>query len=219
MIIFFKNFKRTERTLLSIQSVRHLFPNIEIYCLNLFLESEDEYAEHLELFKEFNVKLFFDKKKYNFESSGAGSINNGFYFTEGINKMYNLTKDKEKVLMLDEDSFFTTGETIKFLLNNDFDFAYGTWPSPMPNNFEQINGSIVGINCLKLANLFPIPEKEEYIENLLGAELHNKCIESGLNTLLIPTRLYINYGGDGTHTNNIDEIKLELSKANIPFKI
>ena len=96
---------------------------IDIYCLNLYLENENEYDEYLELFEEFNVKVFSDKKEYNFESNAAGSMNNGLYFTEGINKMFKLSKGREKVLMLDEDSFFTSGETIKFLLENDFDFA------------------------------------------------------------------------------------------------
>jgi hypothetical protein len=217
MIVFFKNFRRTDRTLLSIQSVRFLFPNIPIYCLNLFLDNEHEYDDYLSEFERLNVKVFSDKKKYNFESSAAGSRNNGFYFTEGINKMYELIKNEKKVLMLDEDSFFTTGETIKFLIENEFDFAYGTWPSPMPNKYEQINGSIICVNPSRLTKLFPIIEKQEYIENLLGAELHNKCLESGFKTLLIPTREYINYGGDGKHTNDIEEIKKELLKAKIPF--
>lgn len=215
MIVFFKNFNRTERTLLSIRSVRYLFPDIDIRCLNLFLESEHEYDEYASSFNDMNVKIFFDKKTYNFETNGFYSMNNGFYFTEGINKIFNLTKNEEKVLMLDEDSFFTTGETLRFLLENDFDLAYGTWPSPEPNGYEQINASIICLNCFKLKTLFPIPEKQEWVENLLGRELHNKCVELGYKTVKIPTRDYINYGGDGIHTNNIEEIKTEMRKANM----
>ena len=33
MIVFYKNYNRLERTYLSIQSVRYLFPEIEIHCL------------------------------------------------------------------------------------------------------------------------------------------------------------------------------------------
>jgi hypothetical protein len=218
MIVFFKNFNRTNRTLLSIQSVRYLYPEIKIYCLNLFLENENEYDNYLEYFREFNVNVFFDKKTYNFEASAAGLKNNGFYFTEGINKMFYLSQNKEKVLMLDEDSFFTTGETIRFLIENEFDLAYGTWPSPFPNSYEQINGSIICINTRTMKSIFPINERSEYIENLLGLDLFDKCVKLGLKTRLIPTRIYTNYGNDGIHTNDIEEIKKALTKANIPFK-
>lgn len=219
MIIFFKNFRRTDRVLLSIQSVRHLFPTIEIYCLNLFLVDKNEYASYVNLFNEFNVKVFYDSKKYNFASSAVGSKDNGFYFTEGINKMYQLVSDKEKVLMLDEDSFFTTGTTIKFLLENNFDLAYGTWPSPDKKCDVEINGSIIAFNCKTTKPIFPIREAFEYIETILGIEAYNKCLSLGLKTLLIPTRQYLDYGNDGTHTNDIGIIIQELIKANIPFKL
>jgi hypothetical protein len=42
MIIFYKNFRRLERTYLSIQSVRFLFPKIEIHCLMQYKNSMDE---------------------------------------------------------------------------------------------------------------------------------------------------------------------------------
>jgi hypothetical protein len=61
MIVFYKNFKRTERTLLSIQSVRHFYPDMDIRCLNLFLDNADEYKEYIEKFESLNVKLYFDK--------------------------------------------------------------------------------------------------------------------------------------------------------------
>lgn len=218
MIVFFKNFQRTERVLLSIQSVRHLFPEIEINCLNLYLENPSEYDNFIPVFKKLNVKLFFDVKKYNFESFAGGSMNNGYYFTEGINKMFNLVSFG-KVLMLDEDSFFTTGETIRFLMENEFDLAYGTWPSPTPNGFEQINGSIICFNTETTKNLFPIPEYREYIENLLGKEIYGKGLNLALKMVKIPTRTYIDYGNDGTHTNDIETIKEKLKEANIPFTI
>jgi len=220
MLIFFKNFKRTERTLLSIQSIRYWFPTIKIYCLNLYLNSSDEYIAYSDLFKELDVVVFYDKKTYNFESDAGGSINNGFYFTEGLNKMFNLCNDDDdKVLMLDEDSFFTSGETLKFLIENEFDLAYGTWPSPNPNKYEQINGSIICLKPRVMKNIFPIKECGEYIENLLGRELYDKCIKMGLRVIKIPTRTYTDYGGDGIHTNDVEIIKKELIKVNIPFKL
>lgn len=230
MTIFFKNYKRTDRTLLSIQSVKHFFPNIKICCLNLYDESADEYLynfeKELQLFKKLEVKLFFEKKKWNFlkETSAKGSPNNGYYFTEGINKIQSITKDEEKVLIIDEDSFFTNGKTIEFLLNSNFDFAWADWECiENPLTYEHkpkmsINGSIIAINSKKLNHLFPIVEKREYIEFLLGFELYEKCLNEELSLVKIPTRLNQNFCGDGVWTNEIEVIKSELQKANIPYE-
>jgi hypothetical protein len=230
MVVFFKNYKRTDRLLLSIQSVRHLYPNIDIRCLFLYDKSADEYIydfdKEINLLKKLNVKLFFDKKKWNFENkSGAGSSLNGYYFTEGINKIQALTNDCEKVLILDEDSFFTSGLTIEFLLKNDFDLACCNWPAP-PNMISysqrpvfEMNGSILAINSKKINHFFPIIEKEEYIEILLGHELFSKVRDMENSVVLeIPTRKYNNYFDDGCHTNDIEVIKNELKKANIPYE-
>jgi hypothetical protein len=229
MIVFYKNYKRTDRTLLSIQSVRYLFPDIDIRCLFLYDESLDEYIyEHnkeIDLLNKLQVKLYFDKKKWNFnQTSAVGSSNNGYYFTEGINKIQNICRDiDEKVLIVDEDTFFTTGETIKFLLNNDFDLACSYWESPEPVIYNrrpkfEVNGSIICINSKKLNNLFPIIEQAEYIEVLLGHELYEKCIDFEFKVVNIPTRHGKNYFGDGCWTNNIEVIKNELTKANILYE-
>ena len=224
MIVFYKNYKRSDRTFLSIQSVKHLFPNIDVRCLFLFDESVEEYSEDIKKFEELGVKCYADFKKYNFGSPrGAGTPLNGYYFTEGINKIQNITKEIDgKVLIIDEDSYFTTGTTINFLMETDFDFAWCNWPGPNPIKFNQrhmgINGSFLAINPQRLNIFFPIPEYEEYIENLLGYELYDKCIESNFKVVKIPTRLYADYCGDGTHTNDINEIIQELKKAKIPFK-
>jgi hypothetical protein len=189
MVVFFKNYKRTDRTLLSIQSVR-----------------------------------YFDKKKWNFGSDSAfGSANNGYYFTEGINKIQSLTKNEKKVLIIDEDTFFTTGETIKFLLNNDFDLACSYWQAPEPIIYKcrskfEVNGSIICINSKKLNGLFPIIEQAEYIETLLGYELYDKCIDLEFKVIEIATRHGQNFFGDGCWTNDIEKIKEELTKANIQYE-
>ena len=230
MIVFFKNYKRTDRVLLSIQSVRFLFPDIDIRCLNLYDESADEYLyeceSDLELLKKLNIKLYFDKKKYNFgDTSAEGSSYNGYYFTEGINKIQAITKDYDKVLIIDEDSFFTTGDTIKFLLSNPFDLACCHWPAPpdMLTYTErpqfEMNASILAINPKRINQFFPIIEKKEYVEILLGHELFDKVrnMEDSI-VLEIPTRRYDDYCGDGLHTNDIRIIKEELTKANIPYE-
>lgn len=222
MKIFFKNYKRTDRTLLSIQSVRFLFPNIKICCLNLYDTSADEYDLDIPNFNKWNVDLYFDKKKWNF-GPGTYSSYNGYYFTEGINKIQALTKNDEKVLIIDEDTFFTTGETIKFLLNNDFDLACSHWGSPEPVIYArrpkfELNGSIICINSKKLNELFPIIEQAEYIEILLGHELYEKCIDLEFKVIEIATRHGQNFFGDGCWANDIEKIKEELTKANIPYE-
>jgi hypothetical protein len=222
MKIFFKNYKRTDRTLLSIQSVRFLFPDIKICCLNLYDVSQDEYKNDIVNFNKWNVDLFFDKKKWNF-GPGTYSSYNGYYFTEGINKIQALTKNDEKVLIIDEDTFFTTGETIKFLLNNDFDLACSHWRSPEPVIYDrrpkfELNGSIICINSKKLNELFPIIEQAEYIEILLGHELYEKCIDLEFKVIEIATRHGQNFFGDGCWANDIEKIKEELTKANIPYE-
>ena len=58
----------------------------------------------------------------------------------------------------------------------------------------------------------------EYVENVLGFELYDKCEVEGFEIVRIPTRQYGDYCGDGIHTNDVNEIKTELSKAKIPFK-
>ena len=223
MIVFYKNYKRTDRTLLSIQSVRHLFPDIEIRCLLLYDSDVSEYDSYIELFKKFNVTLHFDKKTYNFGSSAVGSPHNGYYFTEGINKIFNITQDvDDKVLILDEDQFFTTGETIKSLLNNDFDLACAFWHCPKPITYKNtakfgVNGAILALRPTKFKNIFPLPEKYEYIENLLGHELYSPAANNKLNIFRIPTRTHTDYHGDGINTNDINVIIQHLEKFNIPY--
>lgn len=225
MIVFYKNYKRTDRTILSIQSVRHLFPEIEIRCLLLHDEDPKEYFYYMSLFKEFNVKTYNDKKKYNFGASGVGSAYNGYYFTEGINKIYDIVKDEEqKVFILDEDEFFTTGETIRFLLNTEFDLAYSHWLAPSPIHYARkasvdMNGAFLAIRPSVLKKYFPLLETKEYIEILLGHELHDKCKNDRLNVVNIPTRYNWEYYGDGFHGNDVELIKEHLTKANIPFKL
>jgi len=223
MIVFYKNYKRTERVILCIKSVRYLFPEMNIKCLLLYDENKEEYDSYIQVFRELNVELFFDKKTYNFGTSGVGSANNGYYFTEGINKIHNIVKDiDDKVFILDEDEFFTTGETIRFLLRTDFDLACSHWPAPYPNYYPtrpslEVNGAFLAINPKKLNRYFPLPEMFEFIEILLGHELYDKCVTDEMKTVIIPTRNFTNYHGDGIHTNHIEEIKQHLITANIPF--
>jgi len=223
MIIFFKNYKRTNRVLLSIRSVRHFFPYVDIRCLFLFDERKEEYDDSIiDSFKSYNVKLYFDKKTYNFGINSEGLPYNGLYFTEGLNKIQKIVNDLEdKVLFLDEDNFFTTGETINFLINNEFDLACCNWPSPprlITYSYKpsyQVNASIICLKPKILQYIFPIPEKIEWVEDLWGHEIHDRVLKDGHKIIYIPTRNYTNYHGDGVFTNDINVIRTELMKAGI----
>lgn len=220
MVIFYKNYKRSERTFLSIQSVKHLFPELDVRCLFLYDQTYDEYSNVISEFETLGIKCYGDQKKYNFnEISGEGSEYNGFYFTEGINKIQNIMREFDgKLLVLDEDCYFTTGITIKFLLEEQYDLAYCNWPSPTLKHPIGINGSMLSFNPKKIMNVFPLPEKKEYIEDLLGVNLYDKCLSQNFKVVKIATRDYVNYFGDGRHTNDINVIKNDLINHKIEFK-
>jgi len=219
MIVFYKNYKRSERTYLSIQSLKHFFPNVDVRCLFLYDENPEEYYSDILKFESIGVTCYLDIKKYNFPNlTSFGNKINGFYFTEGINKIQKIMNDLDgKLLVVDEDSYFTNGETIKFLLNEECDLAFCNWPSPDLIHKIGINGSILSFNPKILNHFFPLPEKEEYIEDLLGVHLYDRCVSENFKVIKIPTRDYNNYFGDGTHTNDISEIKDQLIKHKIKF--
>jgi hypothetical protein len=220
MVVFFKNYKRSDRTFLSIQTVKHLFPDLKICCLFLYDENEDEYESDINQFESVGVTCYTDRKKHNFNNvNGQGSSLNGFYFTEGINKIFNIMKDHNgKLLVLDEDSYFINGKTIEFLLSTDFDLAYANWHSPNREHPIGINGSIISFNPKKVEDFFDLPERKQYIEDLLGFEFYDKCVNRGLEVIKIPTRDYDNYHGDGKHTNDINVIISDMDMNKITYE-
>lgn len=235
MIIFFKCFRRIDRVYLSIQTVRYIFPKIQIECMLQYKNDINEINKnHIEKIRKLNVNIFFDKKKYDFGQSGESSIVNGFYFTEMINKAHNHYKEYDgKVLVLDEDNIFTKKTTINFLINNEFDLAYGTWGSPDTAHLDSCkkkygifkeqggnitpNASFMCFNFKKLNDFFPLPEKKFWVENLLLEELVAK-VKDNYNVKLIPTRNFYDYGGDGIFTNDIRVLKRCVHQANIKFE-
>ncbi len=86
--------------------------------------------KHIKQLQDLNIILHFEKKKYDFGATVCGSSVNWYYFTEYINIIQKLTNDYEKVLIMYENNFFTKGEIIHFLLNNEFYLAYGAWIEP-----------------------------------------------------------------------------------------
>jgi hypothetical protein len=207
MIVAYKNYKRTERALLCITSVRHFLPDVEIHCINLIDEVSSEYDAYRPEFDRLGVKVHFAKNKHKC-GPGICSPCNGYYYTEYLNYFNIIFKDKEKVVAMDEDVYFTTGETLRFLRDTNYDFAWATW-------WVGVNAGILGINFKKMAPLFPLSEKKVYIEIILREELLDRATQMGMSIVKIPTRHEANYFGDGTYTNDTEVIRSDLRRVGI----
>jgi len=135
------------------------------------------------------------------KTSGYANCDNGAYFTEGYNiiqAMFSTLDDK--LLMLSEDHYFTTGETLKELIDADYDVAYGDAESKLAGYLKG-NGSILCINPSKVKHLFPIVEYlRTTVEWIIGTQLLMKINPSRLHS--ISTRKWIDYCGDGSYTNS-----------------
>ena len=226
-IFIIKNFKRTKDCILTIKSIRH-FCNNEINVLHLFNESIDEYKVSSELslneeIMDMGVIQHFGKTKYNnitlqISVSGNPGPANGLYYSEALNYCFAMFKQQnKKVILLDENHFFTSGETIKFLLNNDYDFAYGTWGNPFHYDRDENimpNCSLLGINFFNLKHLFPIQERFMFCEPLINQEILTKITDKS-RIFKIPTRVHNNYCGDGFYTNDYDQMYDALQKSGI----
>ena len=222
-IFIIKNFKRTKDCILTIKSIRH-FCNNEINVLHLFKESIDEYKVSSELslnqeIMDMGVIQHFGKTKYVFPSFDFGpGPANGLYYSEALNYCFAMFKHQnKKVILLDENHFFTTGETIKFLLNNDYDFAYGSWGDPTYDDGGanlMPNCSLLGVNFFNLKHLFPIQERFMFCEPLVNEEIITKITDKS-RIVKIPTREAHNYYGDGFYTNEYDLMYAALQKSGI----
>ena len=222
-IFIIKNFKRTKDCILTIKSIRHFCDN-EISVLHLFNESIDEYKVSSELslneeLMDMGVIQHFGKTKYVFPPGpGDSGPAKGLYYSEALNYCSEIFKGlNKKIIILDENHFFTSGETIKFLLNNDYDFAYGTWGNPYlldDRNEKMPNCSLLGINFLNLKHLFPIQEQFMFCEPLINQEILTKITDKS-RIFKIPTRVLNNYCGDGFYTNDYDQMYDALQKSGI----
>jgi hypothetical protein len=226
LIVVYKNFLRSKMVNLSARSVKHFVPDAKIYVLNLYKHSPDDYKNQ-ELLNPFLVDVFaYYKTKFVNESndvqdhvdttktSGYGNPDNGAYFAEGFNLIYDRFRNHVgKLLMLTEDHFFTTGETLREIITNDSPIMFGQGDG----NIFAANGSILCINPTHpdVKNKFPLPEVRNYsvemllLQHLL-APLSNKDLAHPLST-----RKWIDYCGDGIYTNSSEEIEQELIKAGI----
>lgn len=214
MIFCIKNFHKNINSSLTAKSIKH-FGNYKIYLINVYQNKICRENLDESLFED----IYDFKAKYDF---GPGFANpaNGYYFTEGINHAFNIFKEEsDKLIILDEDHFFTNGATIKELNENEYDYAWAHWASPNPHP-NDINAAIMSLRPSKFLNLniFPIPERMQYVETLLRLELFDK-IPNNLIKYKIKNRNYLNYGaeyyGDGCFTNDHNVILQNLKNVGI----
>lgn len=112
----------------------------------------------------------------------------------------------EKVLILAEDHFFLTGDTLRELNEKEFDIAYAPWDSISDKG---ANGSLL---CLRPNRIHSrVPEVRQPIEGLLMRWIEGQnVVKHGLST-----RNQLDYKGDGFYTNSVDEVRNALQNAKI----
>jgi hypothetical protein len=219
MIIVYKNFFRNKMVNLSARSIRHFLPYAPIYCLSLYKENQSEYDEQEPLDDEISViyrqtKIVFNNGKPldhvdSAQTAGYGNMDNAKVFSEGINLVQDYFKDvNDKVLVLAEDHFFTTGAVINELIEHDFDFAYAGW-----DHEHDVNGSIMCLRPKRLQHLFPIDENGTHVESHLRHHLKEKVPAERL--YCIQNRTGPDYKGDGMYTNSSEDMIKMLTEAGI----
>jgi len=201
MIVVIKNYKKDKNCFWSARSIRHLFPSMPIYLFSF--SPVDPY------YKGVYTDTIEYETKYPGSGNGIMTLRNGLYFGEGINEIFkyfiNYAPD-EKLLILDEDSFFLTGEVIRELLENDFALGWCNWI--LPDGSQGVGAQTICIVPSRVREYVPIPEREEFIESVLRDELLNKLPKK--ECYQITNRNHTNYFGDGFFTRSADEIRTVL---------
>lgn len=225
MLFAYRNFKRNKMVNLSATSIRHFVPDAKIYCVTFYENSPDEYNDQeplLPFIEERKVKTKFPNtngKPHDHPdvhaTSGQGSPDTSKYFAEGYNEIWRWLRDKEdKVLMLGEDEFYTTGEVLKDFIDNQDKYwaAFGSW---CWWGYEEkwANGTCVCFDLKALDSLFPLDENgPAYVEGLL---YHTLCRIPRERRHIIEKRTFENYHGDGMRTNSSEKMAEELRKVGI----
>jgi hypothetical protein len=210
MIFCIKNYHKNINSSLTARSIKHFGQHHKVYLLNIY--KEIPILENID--QNIFDGIFNFKAKYDF-GTGDGSPANGYYFTEGINHAYRCFSDtNEKVVVLDEDHFFTTGAQIIDLEENDYDFAWAYWMAPPPESTTDISGAIISFRPKMVTDVFPLPERMQFIEHLLKQEFLEN-LPSHLKTYKMKFRNHSNYFGDGVFTNDWKVIDRELRNSGI----
>lgn len=207
MIIILKNFKRNEICNLTIKSIRHFLPDVQILVLCLYKNSFKEY-EGLEKLDVPDECVFYRRSKYTDLGSSVANQYNNLFFSEGYNYIWEVFHDYNgKILLLAEDHFFSTGQTLKELVSLDFDLAYAPWG-------DGVNGSLLCFNPYKISHAYPIPEERTTVEHIFMNWINLNLSKNNI-VHRISTRNTLDYCGDGFYTNTASEIKQELLRIGI----
>lgn len=222
LIVAIKNFQRNRMVNLTALSVKHFLPNASIHCLTLYKESMDEYASQeplLPFITESTEKTKFVSGKEIHDSenpslvSGVAHPNNGAFFAEGYNLIFEKFRGSdEKLLMLAEDHFFTSGQTLREIVEVDWDVAYAGWTDW--GDYRNVNGSILAVVPSKVDEYFPILEQENMmVEWLFWHGLVGRVEKDRVHEFT--TRRETDYSGDGLYTNSSNIMEIKLKEAGI----
>lgn len=224
LIVVFKNFMRNRMVNLSAHSVRYFLPNARIYCLTLYKQSMDEYADQdpLDSYIEewtaqtkWNSGIDIHDHIENGKCSGYAHPLNGCFFTEGYNFIYDRFSNlSEKVLMLAEDHYFTTGDTLREVIKEEWDACWCGWDGDNP---EIANASFLGVRPTVVAPFFPLTEAPGMVEYRIGAEFIHRIQISGhpAKTHQLSTRHSIDYHGDGRCVNSSELIRQHMEESGL----
>lgn len=231
LAVCIKNFERNDSSNLVALSVKHFIPDANIYLFNFY-----DYRKGINL-NGLDEDLFIDiiniPSKYLLGQLTTDCQNgriNGLYYTEYFNLAYKYFQNYDsKLLLLDDNHFFTNGNTLNEIINNNFDIAWAIYSGAPPKlngdyiniphkkiiNSEcggYVNASILCINPIKFKNIFPLPEIVEYIEIILTDNLLNN---NDLINYQLKNRYDDDYFDDGIHTNNYEEMKKMMIENDI----
>lgn len=204
MIIVMHNYKRDEECLLTARSIKRLFPEINIEIIS--------YSPATSVLTNTNIFSRMIETKTKYEDLGAMSCNkkNGLVFIEAINdvvRFYGQVDDK--ILILDEHSYILGPHFINEINNNNFDLGWYSWVVPKEGRGMAADKLVV--NPVKLKHLFPLIEREEFVEKLLREQLVDKAI----NKYEFKTLNYAFRADGSRHTNKIKEMREDLSKVGV----
>ena len=195
-IVVYKNCKRYDCLNLAIKTTKKFIPEASIFCVDMYTENYDETMMSLIPLNKNNI--FPIKTKYivkNKDDVESWRPYNCLFFSEGYNVIYELFKNYDgKLFACNEDQFFTNGNTIRELRENEFDLAWANWCWPDENT---VNAGILCFNPSTCASLFPMPEEHTHVDRRLYQHIMEIQKQHGLRYYKMKNRIADDYKGDG----------------------
>ena len=231
IMVVFRNFFRNKMVNLTAQSVKHFLPNAEFHCFTYYKQSIGEYGSQEPLhdwIQQYNIQTKYHGRSDVHDSqnvhgtSGAGHPDNGKFFAESFNDIHNYFKDYDGVVLcLCEDHFFTTGQTLREVVDENYGLCIGPVAvdeasAVYKDQDKEANACIMAFRPKQVAKWFPMREGPEAIEVLFANVLIKPLLEEGqVKMHKLTTRRWTDYCGDGLYTNSSEVMLQELIKAKI----